>query len=981
MLGPDKRVVPILLQGLDQKQPRQAGGSGVLQSLTNMVVSKAAQGGYEFVPRPGSASVSKTADTGSITTGQRLGVLGQQLLLLTGTSAYRKATDKWHLVDATAPTFGVQTSPMVSNSTAAYSAGSVYANGYRVSAAIVLAVSGRQLLVSISDASGVVVTSAVVATGAALSAVRVVACGNNVVVVWQQATLSLMAVKVDTTVPGTISGSTTISSTAAVGVSAADVQAVGSSPTQVAIAYLSSSTSTWHLRLLTPSSMTLGTDVDTTIAGVPAFSFLANDWSTSELFVGWGGGGAGLSVTKFNASTLATVGTSSYDPAITFVNSITGTRAGSSVVLLATTTPDGTIATASAPAYDIRVVKSTGGAVTDLMRSVSLASKAIAANGTVYVMVLYGGPLQGTLFLVDAGAKKLVGKALPDVAGVAGMIPNNELPELATTGNASTWLTAAINVIADTSTVGSTGAYTGAVSLTWTLEDSTVDRPVELNGLHIPGALPCFYDGQVVVEDGFPIAPEQADTPVTAAPGSKTAGAFYIYRYCYAWPDALGNLHRSAPSIIGQKVTLGGSDHEVTLAIPTLRATRRTNVTVEIYETPVNGDGTVYYLIGSVLNNPAVDRVTFTDSGVDADIVGGEPLYTNGGILDNIAPPPCKTMAKHRGRLLIGGVDNDPQAVWFSKNVGPGFGVSFSDGLVSRLNQTTEMVTALGSMDAYAVAFTAGTTWASGNDYPDDTGQQGVLSFQQYSESTGVARAGLAGRTDQGMLVYASNPKGAWRLSRGVTYDYVGSAIEDDMATVSPVAVIAVGGFNQVRFVAGTTVLVYETLYGTWATWTYAHTPAPFVDATVWQGQVAYLCSDGTVVLESQAVLDDNGLPDSVQHVVAFAGFNFAGIAGFARLFGTQLTGRLFGVAGFTMTFTQAFDGVSIPNKAMVYTGAEAALNVEVDPGPSGKCSTYTLTISDSANGANSGFSLVAITALIGIEAGLAKLPPARRAT
>lgn len=996
MLGPQKQTVPVLLTGLDQKQSKQVSVTGNLDVLQNMVVQKTTGQGYEFVPRPGSQALSRTADVGSITSGFRLGTLGQVLALFDGNALWRKATDKWHFVEATAPAIGVQTDPIVANSLAASSVDAVYVNGYRITATVVVAPGATQaLVITCQDANGSVTASTTIATAVVISAPRIVVSGTYAVIFWTAATNTLYAAQINTASPSTIFGPSTLVTTAVVGVEAVKAQAVGASG-NIVVAYLSSASSTWHLVLITASSMAVGTDVNTTIGDRRA-GLLANDWSSNVIYLATCGTGSSLAVSTFNGTTLATIALLTvYDAATPACLNITGTRVGASVTVVLTTTDNGTTSPTHAQPYDVRLVVSTGGAVTTVKRSLMLQSEALVANGTIYVAAVYLGAGQGSVYLVDVGAKKVVGRALQDVAATSGigidgititpaLGTKGQLSSLSIGPTANSWLTSALKNIAVESAAGIITYYTGSVAITWTYLDATLGRPVELNGLHIPGSNPYFYDGQSLVEDGFPIAPELSDAITTATGGgSLTPGAVYTWRCVYAWPDALGNIHRSPPTIIAQSQTLGPADNQATLSIPTLRVTRKQNVTIEVYRDQANGDGSTYNMVSNpsnpILNDPTVDRVSFTDQVSDAAQAGGLPLYTDGLVLDNLPPAPCKSFAVHRGRILVGGVDGDPQAVWFSKDVSPGFGVAFSDGLVSRLNATTEAVTSVGSMDAYAVAYTPTTTWASGNEYPDDTGAGGVLQFQQYSSQTGVTGPLLSARNDQGFIV-VDGTKGIWRLSRGVSYDDVGSAVDDLAQQIGITAAFAVPSMSQSRIIGGTTVLVYESVFGTWARWNYGLAPAAIIDGTVWNGTAVYLCADGTVIQENTAVIDDNATPASVAHQISLSNLNMAGVAGFWRLYGSQYTGRALGSAGFTLNFAQSFDGSSIPNKTLAYNGTETQLNAEVDPGQSGKCSGADLTVFDSGNGANSAFTLAAVTLLLGTKDGLAKLPPARRAT
>jgi hypothetical protein len=964
---------PLLIRGVNQKSPRQIGVEGELDLLQNMQIVKASSGdvGFELIPRNGSANLPRTADVGSIITGMRLGTLGSGLVLLTGLSCYRKAIDQWHRVSATAPTVGVDTKAITADTLRATACDQVYANGYTVAATTSLDATGGNFSVhaTVRDSNGNKVIDSNLETGVVGPVKLVVVTGNVVLAFWVASPGTIRAAKFNTGAPSAFSApvNVVVASTA----TPFDVQVVPASG-NIAVIYVTGGGAVAQL-LFTPGTMTSGAATTYGFAVPDVFLYMTNDYATNTIYLAHIDSVNGVRETTFDGTTLVLGATTVFDAASTQATNVAGKRAAAARAIYFTV--------GTGPVYDHQIKVTTGAAATTVMRSVELASRVLVANGTLYALAKYRGTNQGTYYLLDLLAKVSIGEALPDVA----FIGATSLPNLAVAATSNTWLTSGLKNLSVTTQNGAFLAYVGSSSISFTFQDSTVGKPVELNsGLHIPGAQPYYYDGSTLTEHGFPIVPEQSDAPVPAAGGSMTPASVYTYRYVYEWVDAVGNLWRSAPSIVPQSVSLGATDTRVTLSLPTLRVTRKTNVSIAVYRTLANGDGTVYFKVSTatapVINDPTIDRMAFVDTVSDVIAASGEPIYTTGSVLENIAIPPCRTMSVHRGRLLVAAVAGDVDAVWFSKDVVPGFAVEFSDFLVSRIT-SVEPITAVGSRDSYAIACTATQSWSSANEYPDDTGAGGVLIFQQQSNTTGCATIGMMAGNDQGAITYAGT-KGIWRMSRGLSWDYVGAAVDDDIVGFNPVAILSVPGQNQMRVVGGgASALVYEALWGQWAKWSYTQAPAAFVDAVMWNGSVAYLCSNGTVVVEDTTTFDDNGVSASVAHVVTFSDVNLYGVAGFGRLYITQLTGRVVGDGnGFTLTAAQNFDGTAGPSKALAM-GANAALNFEVDPGTFGKSSSYALTISDSGNGPNSAFTIAAITALIGMKKGLNKLPPARRAT
>lgn len=1014
MGGLQRQIVPVLLKGLDQLAPRQTGIMSGLDALLNMYAQQGEQAGYEFVPRPGTTTITKPVNPSAA---YRIATLGGQLLMFTDFGAFRRATDGWHGVDgnggsSTGNPFTSQTTkPMFCEATAATSCDSVYVGGYTVRAVS----DGTVLNVSVVDANGDALDSPFVSvvggatlrvTGNGPSFPRCIAAqnGGSVLVAWfNTATNTIEGNRY--TLGGSFSGTNTIiASAVSVGFSPPfDVQAVGTG-NNVAVLWNDNATSNLSQLLLNMVSMTPGA---TTAYGAKGTNFvtkgyLANNFSTAVLFVAFISSATGLHVAQFDSTTLAAGTDTVYDAASTAGASITGYRSGTTTAVVYWTVK-GTLP------YDDQIKTSNGAAATLFLHGRAVASRTTILNASniqpPFMLTKYRGVGQVTYFMVNGGGIDIA-RSMPDVGGadpantLVGLL---SLPNLSVGASANSYVTSALSSTAIQTGASGLFSNTGASTITVTVDDITVGAPVELNqSLHFPGALPMVYDGSIITVEGFPLAPEQSDAYVLAGGGSLTASSTYTYRYVYEWTDNNSNLYQSAPNLIAQQAVLGVGQTKVTHALPNVlpSTTVLRNVYIAVYRTVANGDGSVYYRVGSVLVLGIGSRATFVDTMSDTTLVGQAPLYTNGVILENLAPPPCMTMVAHRGRLLAGGIDGDPTAIWQSKQVTPGFGVSFNDGLVSRLGGSTDPITALGSMDSYAAAFTASTTWSSSDDYPDDTGAPGMLRFSQSSSTNGCAGARLIARADDGLTCWQAKTAvvggpgpGPWRLSRGLAWEWIGQAAQLDSAAFTTLRTIfAVPGLNQMRIVGQTAtvngnVLVRETTFETWATWTYLVSTPTIVDAITWRGVPVYLTSTGNILLESAAVYSDNAT--AIAHSLTFSPFNFAGVAGYQRIYVGQPTGRILGTAGagqsLRLDITQIPDGVAMTPKSLTLTPDANALfgGVEFDPGPNGKCSAYQVTISNIAgapNNAGCAWTLAALTMEVGIKPNVNRLPPANRA-
>jgi hypothetical protein len=1019
MGGLSRQVVPVLLKELDQLAPKQSGITGSIDALLNMYAQEGIQGGYEFVPRPGTTAISRP---GSVLAGYRLATLGGQLLLFSDSGIWRRTTDGWHPVTdyngnaLTWPNFNsVNSSPIYVEGTAADSCDFAYVNGYYIRASAgpsALSSTFPVVSISVTDANGAKLDTAFRASTGSPVQVRIAVVGTLAVIFWAESTTSTITCVKFNTATATFSATaaiTTTASTAGAFNPIFDIQAIPAT-SKIAVLWNDSATSNLTQTLLTPSTMT--------VAGTTAYApkgtnfvtkgYVTNNFATANLVVAYISSATGLHVDWFDSATLATsAGGGVYDAGAVAGASITGYRSGAASAIVYYTVK-------GALPFDDKVFQSINvGFGSAAFTRGAIASRAFLITNAQPTPPLflrkYRGVGQATYFLVDGNGIDIA-RAMTDVAAAD---PSNalvgllSLPNLMLGPTSSTYITAGLRSVSLESGAGGITSNTGAASVTVIVNDVAVGSSVELNGvLHVPGAYPSIYDGANVVEEGFPIFPEQSDAYVLAGGGGLTASSTYTYRYVFEWTDLTGAIHRSGPNLIPQQAVLGVGQTKVTHSIPNVIVSRKGIVSVGVYRTVANGDGSTYYKAGSVQILPGAgnpNRFAFVDTVPDATLVAGVPLYTDGNILENLAPPPCMTFAIHRGRILVGGVDGDPTAVWFSKDVAQGFGIAFNDALVSRLNSANEPVTALGSMDSFAAAFTNTSAWSSSDDYPDDTGAGGVLKFAQASSTNGCAGARLLARADDGLTAWQAKTSfvggpgpGPWRFSRGSAWEWIGQAIQLDAAAIaSPRTIFAVPGLNQMRIVGSAggvngNVLVRETTFNTWATWTYLVSPsgAPtIVDAIVWGSSVVYLGSDGHVLLENTSLYSDTA--NAIAHSIVFSPFNFAGVAGYQRIYVGQLTGRILGTAGLgeslQLSIVQNIDGTDMAAKNRTLTPDANALfdGVEFDPGPNGKCSAYQVTISNVAAGPNDSrcaWTLAAVTMEVGIKPNVNRLPPGQRA-
>ena len=385
-------------------------------------------------------------------------------------------------------------------------------------------------------------------------------------------------------------------------------------------------------------------------------------------------------------------------------------------------------------------------------------------------------------------------------------------------------------------------------------------------GLYLAGACPQHYDGRQWTEQGFHVGPELIVT-VSAGGGSMTSATTYLYRAWYEATDFQGEVHRG-PVSIGTLVTMGGGDTQVTLTLPTLRVTQKTNVRICVARSLASDTGDTARLFrvtsldptasganGYVANDASVDTVSFVDRMSDADLRLQEPLYTNGGVLSNDPSALGAVVFRGQNRLFFTDPSNGLN-LRFSQPLDEGYGVEIPPDLVLSVDPFGGDITAGAFQDGRGVIWKAGSIFLFQGDGPAANGDisQGGFSTPQLITSD-------VGCTDPSSIVLTPNghmfksAKGIYLLARDGSVSYVGAPVEAynaqsvRRATVMP-------DRTQIVFLTDSGLsLLYDHYHGQWSTFTNHEG----FDAAVVNGQYHYLRTDGRIFRETPGVyLDDN---------------------------------------------------------------------------------------------------------------------------
>ena len=368
----------------------------------------------------------------------------------------------------------------------------------------------------------------------------------------------------------------------------------------------------------------------------------------------------------------------------------------------------------------------------------------------------------------------------------------------------------------------------------------------------------------------------------------------YLYTAVWRYTDNAGRIHRSATAI-PQTITTN-TNTSITISVPLLSPTEKTNVVLEIYRTFAGG--TDYRRVTSLSNpiyniqsnDPNKTTLSFVDTQADNQIAANELLYTTGGVLDNDSPPPCSLITICQNRIFIAGLD-DPQTIQYTKEIDPSdvnFVAGFSDYLTVQMDSRGGKITAIATMDDKLIVFKESQIFLLVGQGASNTGIGGFDITQQISTDTGCDNPNSVVLTPNGLMF--KSKKGIYLLDRSLQVSYIGAPVEDyNNLTISSSILHNIK--NQVRFVTTNGLaLVFDYFVNKWTSFTNYEA----VDCDIWQDKFVLLRSNGNVCVENNEYVDYdiNNNKSQIQMTIELSDIAIAGIVGFQRLYRIAVLGE-----------------------------------------------------------------------------------------
>lgn len=510
--------------------------------------------------------------------------------------------------------------------------------------------------------------------------------------------------------------------------------------------------------------------------------------------------------------------------------------------------------------------------------------------------------------------------------------------------------------------------------------------------LVVPGSLQQLFDGVNCVESGYLHVPEDVSGVVPVGAGNLAAGDYRAV-VVYEWRDASNRLHQSSPSNPSAAVTSPGAAL-ITWTLPYLTHTRRDNVRVVLYRT--NANGTIYYRHQTWANVKTSDSIAVVDGSLpaDNDLSANPQLYISGDVVPNIQPPQGALHCEHQNRHWVVDDERRDTRVRYSKEFAAGIAIEHSSSLYLEVPPDGGDITAVRGFMGRLLVFKAARVYAFAGQ-PLNSLALGVGMGQPYliSEAIGTEQDKSIIQVPGGLMFRAEDR--IWLMDKSLRLQPVGDPVryQTSQWTISS-AVHLPADSLAIWLTSDGDALVYNYLYGLWATWTQHDA----TDGAVAGGTLFFKRgADDTVRCTDVATYEDPGALVVVL-AVETGWLSFAKILGYKRIYRALFGGD--NLSAHTLHVEIAYDleptwvdDLTFASAGLTAFGEAAQLGdgavnyqgqgyqIEVRPSRQ-KCTAIRFRIYDELAAAGQGLSLTALTLVAGIKSGTtARRGTGRRAT
>jgi hypothetical protein len=401
---------------------------------------------------------------------------------------------------------------------------------------------------------------------------------------------------------------------------------------------------------------------------------------------------------------------------------------------------------------------------------------------------------------------------------------------------------------------------------------------------------------------------------------SVTSGSTSAYVLCWEWRDALGRLHRSAPSAPipnGLTSTTAYAYVSVSFRVaipPFIDWAIKTgclpkDIYLVVYSSPQTKAGSAIFTVddsywaelptyGYALESIRAASYPWMTNRIDIaaevnTIPLERPLYTN-GTPPVLANDPCINplhMTTTRDRVWL--IDSENRdTVWYSKPLSNGLPPEFSALLTTSTPTEAGELVALGAVDDLVLLMSESSIFGidTADQGPDSTGAGDFPPLRRISREVGCVNAASVITTDVGC--FFASAAGIYLVQGTGQLTWVGRDLGDDVDVSTIVSAHVVPERKEVVFTTATGLLVYDYDHGQWSqtVWTVTDGPTDgqtLVSSVVYGGETVVVATDG------RAWQEDASSQEGVIYQARTGWIHLAGLQGFQRVRRFGLLGRI----------------------------------------------------------------------------------------
>lgn len=514
-----------------------------------------------------------------------------------------------------------------------------------------------------------------------------------------------------------------------------------------------------------------------------------------------------------------------------------------------------------------------------------------------------------------------------------------------------------------------------------------------LNGLSVySGGNPGVFDGTQAYELSPHYAPYYgfASSEVLNANATNLAYKGH-WKVVFEWTDALGNLHRTAPSKPIPFDISGASRIGCGVAceappISAVSSAAAQSLQMVVYRTDHNGtengpyfatvrgkpelfgpggSDEIYAVIDDIWGhiNPASPTVNVLTEASSF----GLALYTDGGELPVDAPPAFLDICTD-GRRVYGLSAEHPSEVRPSKLLTLGYAPEFSDSIYVPVPGDGGEAVAIEVLDEKIVVFKENAIFYFTGPGPNNNGLGDFSDVNPVTYSTGCSERTSVVKLPEGLMFHGK--RGWYILDRGLSLKYIGLPVETSMQGFNIKQAVAIPESSEVRITGETFGLCYNYMFDAWSVFDLEYVDYTAISACVWNGEYArYLGSTG-IALEDPAYGEDGG--ETFFQSITTPWIKLAGLQGFQRVrrlgvLGTQNLGGAPFEIGIGYNYASGFATLKSWTAAELSALTRFQVSVHI---PRQKCESIRFQFHEYSVSGGLGFTISGVSLEVGVKNG-----------